>query len=78
MENLCTTLLNNVVHQFNQVRLEIGLLVFLIIGEGLDHVVYKFFKGLSADLILVTTTVEGLKEFFDVGLALRVGIWTID
>lgn len=62
------------VHKLNQVALQVGLLIVLIIGKGLDNVVDKFFEGLRANLVFITTRVQGFQELLHVALALQVSI----
>lgn len=76
MENLDSALLNDVVHQFDQVALQIRFGVLL--GEGLNHVVHELLEGFRALLVLIPARVQRLKELFGIFFAELVGVGLVN
>jgi hypothetical protein len=74
LENLNSSLINNMVHQFDQVALKVRLRV--LFGEGLNHMINELFQWLSADLFIFTALMEYLEEvlciLFTEGVSIRL------
>ena len=76
LENLNSSLFDDLVHQLDKVALEVGLRVLL--GEDLNHVIDEVLELLGALLGLIAAEVKRFQELLHVVLALLVSVRVVD
>ena len=76
LENLNSSLFDDLVHQIDKVALEVGLRVLL--GEDLNHVIDEVFELLGALLGLIAAEVKRFQELLHVVLALLISVRVVD
>ena len=73
----CTyALIDNLIHQFDQIALLVCLLVLL--GKLLDDLVDEFAEGVGVLVASLATLVQKLKELTHVLFAVLIRVWQVD